>query len=145
MPQPTQNFANHARWFPLYHFVVAPILWLYVIHTAIHTFRDFDLVHVFELLWVLAIAIAAVTARIMAIKVQNRLIRLEMRLRLRDVLPAPLAARIPELTVRQLIGLRFAGDAELPGLVQRTLNGEFASAKAIKLAVTDWQPDYLRV
>jgi hypothetical protein len=145
MPEPTQNFSNHARWFPLYHFLVVPILWIYVVHTAIHLYRDFNFVHVAELIWVLAIATAAVTARMMAVKVQNRLIRLEMRLRLREVLPAPLVARIPELTVRQLIGLRFAGDAELPALVQRTLNGEFASAKAIKLAVTDWQPDHLRV
>jgi hypothetical protein len=77
--------------------------------------------------------------------VQNRLIRLEMRLRLREVLPAPLAARIPELTVRQLIALRFAGDAELPALVERTLKGDFAKPRDIKRAVTDWQADYLRV
>ena len=141
---PTQNFSNHAHWLPLYHFVVSPILFLYFIYVAIRTYREFNFANAAELIWVLAIALAALTARMMAVTVQNRLIRLEMRLRLREVLPAPLAARIPELTVRQLIGLRFAGDAELPGLVQRTLNGEFPSATAIKRAVTDWQPDYLR-
>ena len=81
----------------------------------------------------------------MAIRVQNRVIRLEMRLRLREILPAALHPRIAELTTRHLVGLRFAGDAELPALVTRTLNGEFPTSTAIKRAITDWQPDYMRV
>jgi hypothetical protein len=77
--------------------------------------------------------------------VQNREIRLEMRLRLREVLPTALAPRIRELSVKQLIALRFASDAELPALVERVLGGEFAKPKEIKAAVKDWQPDHLRV
>ncbi|MEX2182487.1 MAG: DUF6526 family protein [Gemmatimonadaceae bacterium] len=145
MPKPKQTFENHRRWFPLYHFVVGPILWIYAAHSIAHTYQDFNAVHVMETLWVLAIAVGAIVARMMALRVQNRLVRLEMRLRLRELLPAPLAARIPELTTRQLIGLRFAGDAELPALVERTLAGEFPNTRAIKRAVTDWQPDYMRV
>ena len=95
-------------------------------------------------IWAVGIGGGLLLARVMAVTVQNRLIRLEMRLRLREVLPAPLAARIKELTVRQLIALRFAGDAELAALVERTLKGEFARPRDIKRAITDWQPDYLR-
>jgi hypothetical protein len=80
----------------------------------------------------------------MALTVQDRLIRLEMRLRLRDVLPADLQPRISELTARQLVGLRFASDAELPELVRRVLTGSLGSTADIKKAVTHWQGDYLR-
>lgn len=80
----------------------------------------------------------------MAITVQNRVIRLEMRLRLKELLGGDLLARSRALTVRQLIALRFASDTELPALVERTLKGEFSSPKEIKAAITDWQPDWLR-
>ena len=76
--------------------------------------------------------------------VQNRLIRLEMRLRLKDVLPASLAKRVNELSAKQLVGLRFAGDSELQALVERCLSGELASDEAVKKQVKDWQPDWLR-
>jgi hypothetical protein len=68
-----------------------------------------------------------------------------MRLRLREVLPADLQARIPELTPRQLIGLRFASDAELPQLMRQVLAGSLGNTTEIKKAVTHWQGDYLRV
>jgi hypothetical protein len=83
-------------------------------------------------------------ARLMVLTVQDRVIRLEMRLRLREVLPADLQASIPELTARQLIGLRFASDAELPGLVRRVLAGSLTTTTEIKKAVEHWRGDYLR-
>jgi len=83
-------------------------------------------------------------ARLMALTVQDRVIRLEMRLRLREVLPADLQARIPELTPRQLIGLRFASDAELPQLMRQVLAGSLGNTTEIKKAITQWQGDYLR-
>lgn len=144
MPKTQQSFANHARWLAPYHFFASPITALYALHAIGYAVYAPSWGHAVHALWATAISAGVVSARIMALSVQNRVIRLEMRLRLREVLPAPLAARIPELTTRQLIGLRFAGDAELPGLVERTLKGEFASTKEIKRAVTDWQPDYLR-
>lgn len=94
---------------------------------------------------VLYVAFNHAFTRLFPLAVQDRLIRLEERLRLESVLDEDMWHRIPELTTSQLIGLRFASDDELPGLVERTLNGEFSSRKAIKQAVRDWRPDHERV
>jgi len=83
-------------------------------------------------------------ARVQTITVQDRVIRLEMRLRLKDVLPAALAARISELSASQLIGLRFASDPELPALVERCLSGQLANRAAVKKEIKNWQADWLR-
>lgn len=139
-----QNFGNHGRWYALYHFVASPIGWLYALWAIFTAIRVPGMTEIIHAVWAVGVAVGIRTARVMAITVQNRVIRLEMRLRLREVLSAPLAARIGELTTRQLIALRFAGDAELPALVERTLRGEFAKQREIKRAITDWQPDYLR-
>lgn len=142
-PKP-QSFANHAAWQPLYHFFASPVLLLYAAHTAWQAVQEPTRAHAFQAIVAAAIAAAVVASRIMALTVQNRVIRLEMRLRLREVLPAALHPRIRELGTKQLIALRFAGDAELPALVDRTLRGEFATPKDIKRAITDWQADWLR-
>ena len=142
---PAQTFANHARWYPLYHFVASPILILFSLYAVVRVWREPTNANAALALWSVGIVAALWASRGMALRNQNRLIRLEMRLRLREVLPAATFARIGELTVRQLVALRFAGDAELPTLVERTLRQEFATPRDIKRAITDWQPDYLRV
>jgi hypothetical protein len=78
------------------------------------------------------------------VTVQDRLIRLEMRLRLAELLPGDLRARIPEFTVAQLVSLRFACDAELPALAKKVLDEKLSDRKAIKRLIKDWQADYLR-
>ena len=83
-------------------------------------------------------------ARAQTLTVQDRVIRLEVRLRLKEVLPAALVARIGDLSARQLVGLRFAGDAELPGLVERCLSGQLANDEAVKKEIKNWQADWLR-
>ncbi len=140
----TQSFESHARYFPLFHFVASPLTLLYFAYATVQAVRTPDTAHVIHAIWALGIAAATLSARVMAITVQNRVIRLEMRLRLKEILPPALAPRIRELTVRQLIALRFASDAEMPSLVERVLKGEFAAPKEIKRAVKDWQPDHLR-
>ena len=144
-----QTYANHTRWFPLVHFVIMPLLLLNLLshivrlfmaapETGRKTLAFWTLLSFVFILMVLA-------ARVQALKAQDRVIRLEERLRYREVLSADLAAKASDLPVGQIIALRFASDAELPGLVERTLNGEFGSTKEIKLAIKDWRGDYLRV
>jgi hypothetical protein len=85
-----------------------------------------------------------VQARNSTLAVQNRLIRLEMRLRLAGLLPADLQSRIGEFTLDQLISMRFASDAELPALARKVLDDKMSDRKAIKQMVKDWQADWLR-
>ena len=84
-------------------------------------------------------------ARGYALTLQNRLIRAEMRARLPGLLPEDLRGRIAELSVKQLIGLRFASDGEMPDLVRRVLDENIEDATAIKRLVGDWQADHDRV
>jgi Family of unknown function (DUF6526) len=99
---------------------------------------------VWQLVVAVALLMAALTARVMALAVQDRVIRLEMRLRMRELLPPDLQARIPAITREQCVALRFAGDAELPGLVRRIAAGELKTPVEIKQQIAHWQPDYLR-
>ena len=100
--------------------------------------------------WLGGLAAAALlvvwfNARRKAQIMQDRIIRLEMQVRLRLVLPAERHGDIVRLSLTQLVGLRFASDAELPELVRRVLAGELPTSDRIKRAVREWQPDHLRV
>lgn len=142
--QKTQDYANHARYFPLFHFLASPVTGIYFVHKVVHAVQYPSGSHWMEALFAAAIFAGVLASRVMALTVQNRVIRLEMRLRLRELLPAAMHERIRELSVRQLVALRFAGDAEMPSLVERVLRGEFEKPRDIKRAITDWQADYLR-
>jgi hypothetical protein len=144
MSESGQTYANHARFYPLFHFFAAPILLANLLWALWQIVRAPSLSTVWRAIVAAGLVGGLTAARLMALTVQDRVIRLEMRLRLRDVLPADLQDRIPELTPRQLIGLRFASDAELPELVRRVLTGSLGNATDIKKAVTRWQGDYLR-
>ncbi len=139
-----QSAQSHAAWTPIFHYVASPITLLAFLHLTWGAVRNPTNMNIGWALYAFAIASGVFASRIMALRVQDRVIRLEMRLRLKEILPAALASRIHELKVKQLVALRFAGDAEMPALVERTLKGEFASQKEIKLAIKDWQADYLR-
>jgi len=76
--------------------------------------------------------------------VQDRVIRLEERLRCERLLPADLKPRIAEFTVSQLVALRFASDAELPALARKVLDEKISERKPIKQLVKNWRADYLR-
>lgn len=137
-----QSYANHRRYHPL--LLAAPVFVAYVVSTVVWAAQDPDWRSVIHALFALVVGLSVIAARRMVIAVQDRVIRLEMRLRLVEVLPSGLRPRIGELGLRQLIALRFAADAELPDLVARTLAGELSDPDAIKRAVRDWQPDHLR-
>jgi hypothetical protein len=144
MTETPQSYANHRRVFPLYHLFALPVLLAHVVVTLVGALREPTLWTFWTFLVSIGLVAAVVANRASTLIVQNRLIGLEMRLRLATVLPVELCQRIPELNIKQLVGLRYAGDAELPGLVERCLRGELATADAVKRAVTQWRPDYVR-
>jgi hypothetical protein len=139
-----QSLANHTRFDPLFHFVAAPILIITVIAGLVHLIRrpSFHSASFFVLA-VLAV-IVLTKMRLYSLKVQDRVIRLEERLRLMALSPEPFRTRIPELTEDQLIGLRFASDGEVVALAQRALSEDLSRAD-IKKAIQNWRPDYWRV
>lgn len=140
-----QTYANHMRLDPATHFFVLPVFLVTLIATIVHLVRHPDS---FASVWAVVVAFAlivlAVRTRMLLLRVQDRLIRLEERMRLAVLLPEPLRGRMGELSVRQLIALRFASDAEVPALVERALN-EKLSSKQIKQAIQYWRPDHFRV
>ena len=144
MPDAPQDCKNHTRWFPPFHFFVLPVLLLNFLNGARHTWQSPSLSTAFAWLVATALVMLAVLSRVMAVKVQDRVIRLEMHLRLREVLPPDLRGRINDLTPDQLVALRFASDGELPELVRQVLGGTLTKKKDIKLKVKNWQGDYLR-
>ena len=139
-----QTYKNHTRFFPLFHFIAVPILVFNFVNEARHLWMNPNRSTAFAALVAFGIVAATFAARTMALKVQDRVIRLELQARMRAVLPAELQSRVNQLTPRQMVALRFASDAELADLVRSVLDGKLASQKAIKLAIKDWQGDYLR-
>ena len=143
-PMP-QTLQNHTRWVPLYHFVSAPIfilnlVWsLYLVVTGFSAHTAIGALFAFELL------VTFFLARVFALSAQDRVIRLEERLRMRELLPQDLQPRINDFTTGQLVALRFASDAELPDLARQVLAENITSRKAIKERIQTWRPDYQRV
>ena len=144
MAESDQTYRNHVRFFPPFHFFVAPVFLINVFVSGWLLYRNPSGLAIWQLVVAVAFVMAALTARLMALAVQDRVIRLEMRLRMREVLPPDLRARIADLTREQCVALRFAGDGELAGLVRRVLAGELKTQSDIKKQITHWQPDYLR-
>jgi hypothetical protein len=140
-----QNYANHVKWVPAFHFFVMPVLVLNLgesIYRMIH--RGFSFGRLVDLLTAAALVMLMFLARVFALKVQDRVIRLEEQLRMERLLPADLKPRIGEFRPAQLVGLRFASDEELPELARKVLNEKIQETKAIKLLVKNWRADYLR-
>ena len=140
-----QNFANHTKMVPLFHYFVLPVLILNFAWSIRHWVKaGFSLDAFIGILTAVAIVMLAFFARIFALSVQDRVIRLEERLRFEKLLPPDLRARIDEFTRGQLVALRFASDAELPALARKVLDERQTDAKTIKQMVRNWRADYLR-
>lgn len=140
-----QNFANHVKWVPTFHFFVMPILVLnfgWSVYRLIHLGFTWD--GLIQLLTAAALVLLMFNSRLFALSVQDRVIRMEERQRMAKLLPDDLKPRIGEFTVGQLVALRFAGDAELPSLARKVLNDKLTDRKAIKQLVQSWRADYLR-
>ena len=144
MSDPSQSYASHRRYVPGYHFVLSGLLGLYLVWAIRHVIKWPTPEHGVEVMLAVAYLLIFWYLREFAKAVQDRVIRLEETLRMERLLPADLKVRIGELGVKQMVGLRFASDAELPALVRRTLD-EKLGEKAIKQAVKDWRPDHLKI
>lgn len=140
-----QTYTNHTRFHPPFHYFLAPGALVLIILTVVNVFRHHAQLDAWILLLMAFLFFAAVfLLRSNPLKAQDRIIRLEERLRLQTVLSAALARRIPELTEAQLIALRFAPDSELPALVEKALAAKMP-ARDIKKNIVAWRADTFRV
>jgi hypothetical protein len=139
-----QNFRNHARIVPAYHVGVFVPFFANFIWATYQLIRTFSGQTLMDFLVAIALLLMFFSVRVQVLTVQDRVIRLEMRLRLRNALPADLQPHINTLSHKQLIALRFASDAELATLVREVLAGTLKTQKDIKSRVREWQSDYLR-
>lgn len=139
-----QSFQSHAKWVPPFHFFVLPVLLINIGFQIYWCVKAFSVNSVVSLLMAVAIFVGIGTARGMVLKVQDRLIRLEERLRFERVLPADMHARISEFTIDQLVALRFASNAELPELARKVLDEKIVDRKEIKQLIKTWRPDFAR-
>jgi len=142
--QTGQNYSHHTRLDPQYHMFLLPVAALNILAAIWNLVRNPGLGAGWFLILALAGAVAVVKIRTYALRVQDRVIRLEERLRLSQLLADPLRSRIGDLTEAQLIALRFASDAEVSALVEKALGGTMLP-RDLKQAIVNWRPDYFRV
>ena len=140
-----QSNENHAKLVPAYHYAALPLVFvstLYFLYTAV---TDFSIQSAMTVAFAVGVLITAVFARVFALGAQDRVIRLEERLRMERLFPDDLKARIDEIATEHVIGLRFAPDDELEGLTRRVLAGELSDRKAVKAAIQNWRADHQRL
>lgn len=145
MADQQQSYANHTRWNPAFHFVLAPLTLINLLWCLASVYRHPDRPTFHMLLVGVILVLGSLVGRTGALKAQDRVIRLEERLRYQRLLSGDLLARSENLAVGQMIALRFASDAELPGLVQQVLEGKLTTSKEIKMAIQNWKADWHRV
>ena len=140
-----QNYSNHTRFVPAFHFFVLPVLLINVGANCYWWFKvGFAPARLLPVLVSVALLAGFISVRVMALSVQDRIIRMEERQRLSQLLTGDLRSRIAEFTADQLVALRFASDDELPDLARKVLTDKIANRKAIKQMVKNWRADYLR-
>jgi hypothetical protein len=145
MSREPQTYANHAKMVPLYHGLTFGLFLVNLGWSVVQVVREPAWGTVVALLLAVALILLFFFARIFALGVQDRVIRLEERLRMERLFDGGLKGRIPEFTTPQLVGLRFASDEELPGLARRVLEEGIRDRKAIKQAVRNWRADHQRI
>ena len=143
-PQPIQNLKSHGRLDPAYHFFALPVFAISVIFAIVHAVMYPSAFSLWGVVVAAAAAVAVLKIRTYALKVQDRVIRLEERLRLASLCRETMRPRLVELTEPQLIGLRFASDEEVAALAERALS-ENLTLRQIKEAIRGWRPDFYRV
>jgi cell division protein FtsL len=144
MSEPVQNFQNHARFDPAFHFFLLPLTFLLMIWSFVHHFRVKTIDSFFVSMALLVLLLTIFLVRTYSLKVQDRVIRLEERLRIQSLAGDSMRARIPELTKGQLVALRFASDGEVVALAAKALD-EKLTPKQIKAQIQNWRADLFRV
>ena len=144
MADTTQSFEKHTRWDPFFHFFMAPVALITFFWVAHNVYKNPSAWTAWELVVAAALVVSIFKIRLYSLKVQDRVIRLEERLRLATLVPSEFRPRINELTERQLIALRFCCDSELPGLAARAVT-EKLTGKDIKKQIKTWRTDEFRV
>ena len=145
MSEKAQSFESHEKIVPGYHHWTTALIVLPTLYFLYRAAFDFSVERLAFFLFCAGVILAAFYARVFPLGVQDRLIRLEERLRMERVLPPDLKARIPEFTTAQLVGLRFASDEELPDLARRVLDEGISDKSEIKRAIKSWRPDHQRI
>lgn len=140
-----QTYANHTRWFPLVHFVTFPLLILNFLYQVFRLYQERSIDRAVWVVLAVVFMLISLAARLQALKAQDRTIRLEERLRYKELLSPELAKRACELPTGKIISLRFASDEELPELISQVLDGKLNTGKEIKMAIKNWRGDHLRV
>ncbi len=140
-----QSFQSHAKWVPPFHFFVLPVLLINLGFSIYWCAKAwFSVGGVVSVLFAAALFVGMVMSRVTAMKVQDRVIRIEERIRFERVLPADMHPRIGEFTIDQLVALRFASNAELPVLARKVLEEKILDRKSIKQLIKTWRPDSAR-
>lgn len=145
MSTPVQSYENHTKFVPVFHYVMAPLLMASVIYFGYRAATAFSVENLMFFLFGVGTFLASFVARIFPLGVQDRVIRLEERMRMERLLPDDMKARIGDFSTAQLVGLRFASDAELPDLARRVLDEGMTDRKAVKQAVKNWRADHQRI
>ncbi len=145
MADTQQSYANHTRWHPAFHFFVVPVMLINFVWAIVDFVKNPGANQGWWIVVSAALVGLTLIARTNALKAQDRIIRLEERLRYHQVLPAELAKQCGSLTIRSVIALRFASDEELEGLVREVLGGRLTKSAEIKKAIKNWRGDTFRV
>ena len=144
MPETEQTFKTHRRFYPWHHFIVMPILIVNLVVESVRLARDPGAYNAWLAVLALGLLLFSLTSRSMSLRAQDRVIRLEERLRLAQLMPGEQVV-IDSLQPRHLVALRFAPDDEVPSLARRCVEGELNTSNQIKKEIRQWRPDYLRV
>jgi hypothetical protein len=138
----TQTHATHRRYYPLYHFVTVPLLLLNLIVRIVYAFRHAGARLVWwEVVFAITLLLFAWAARVMALRVQDRVIAFEETVRLTNCIGDDIRHRVRELSASELIALRFCDNAEVDELTRAVLGGELRGRENIKRRIRKWRPD----
>ena len=145
MAAPTQTYANHTRWHPLFHFFLVPVMTINLIWSIVLCYQYPGWTQCWWVVVSVALVVMMFIVRTNPLKVQDRLIRLEEQLRCQRILPPELAQRAGAIGIGQIIALRFAADEELEALVTEVVEGRLTKPSEIKQAIKNWRADTFRV